>query len=88
MPAATEDKTFTEQFTLRGEHVLEELKKLLAEGNVRRVIVKQGNRVVAEFPLSAGVVGALIAPSLAAIGAVVALAADCHIVIEKVTPKP
>ena len=84
MPVESQERTATEQFTITSQHVLEELKKLLAEGNVRRVIVKQGDRVIAEFPLTAGVVGALIAPSLAAIGAVVALATECTIVVERV----
>jgi len=86
MPTETPPRMTTEQFTVTGERVLEELKRLLGEGNVRRVIIKQGDRVVAEFPLTAGVVGALIAPSLAAIGAVIALATDCTIVVEKDVP--
>lgn len=86
MPTETPPQTTTEQFTLTGERVLEELKRLLGEGNIRRVIVKQGDRVVAEFPLTAGVVGALVAPSLAAVGAVIALATDCTIIVEKDVP--
>ena len=62
---------------------MDELKKLLHEGNVRRVVVKQKGRSIAEFPVTVGVVGALIAPMLAAIGALVAVLADCSIEVER-----
>jgi hypothetical protein len=76
--------TAWEPIKVQGGHVVEELKKLLHEGNVRRVVVKQGERNVAEFPLTVGVVGAVAAPVLAAIGALVALLADCTIDVERV----
>lgn len=71
--------------TIRGQgrQVMDELKRLVHEGNVRRVVVRQGERTVAEFPLTVGVVGALAAPVVAAIGALVALLADCRIDVEK-----
>jgi len=71
--------------TLKGQggQVVDEVKRLIHEGNVRRVIVRQGDRVVAEFPLTVGVVGALAAPAVAAIGALVALVADCRIDVER-----
>jgi hypothetical protein len=71
--------------TLKGQggQVVDEVKRLIHEGNVRRVIVRQGDRVVAEFPLTVGVVGALAAPAVAAIGALVALLADCRIDVER-----
>jgi hypothetical protein len=71
--------------TLRGQggQVVDEVKRLIHEGNVRRVIVRQKDRVVAEFPLTVGVVGALAAPAVAAIGALVALLADCRIDVER-----
>ncbi len=76
--------------TIRGQGVqlVDELKRLLHEGNVRRVVVRQGDRVVAEFPLTVGVVGALAAPALAAIGALVALLADCRLDVERDVPAP
>jgi hypothetical protein len=67
----------------KGEALLDRLKAIIAEGNVRRVRVRQKDRVIAEFPLTIGVVGALLAPMLAAIGAVVALATDCTIDVER-----
>jgi hypothetical protein len=71
--------------TIRGQggQVVDEVKRLIHEGNVRRVVVQQKGRVVAEFPLTVGVVGALAAPAVAAIGALVALLADCRIDVER-----
>jgi len=71
--------------TLKGQggQVVDEVKRIIHEGNVRRVIVRQKDRVVAEFPLTVGVVGALAAPAVAAIGALVALLADCRIDVER-----
>jgi len=71
--------------TLRGQggQVVDEVRRIVHEGNVRRVIVRQEDRVVAEFPLTVGVVGALAAPAVAAIGALVALLADCRIDVER-----
>jgi uncharacterized protein DUF4342 len=76
--------------TIRGQGVqlVDELKRLVHEGNVRSVVVRQGDRVVAEFPLTIGVVGALAAPALAAIGALVALLADCRLDVERDVPSP
>ena len=65
------------------DQVLEQLKRLVDEGNIRRVVVKQRGRTIAEFPLTAGVIGAVIAPIAAAIGALSALLADCSIEVEK-----
>ena len=56
------------------------------EGNVRRLIVKRGDETIAEFPLTAAVVGAVLAPPLAAIGAIAALVTDCTIEVERDTP--
>jgi hypothetical protein len=71
--------------TIRGQgvQVVDEVKRLIHEGNVRRVMVRQGDRVVAEFPLTVGVVGALAAPAVAAIGALVALLTDCRLDVER-----
>ncbi len=71
--------------TIRGQggQLVDEVKRLIHEGNVRRVVVRQKDRVVAEFPLTVGVVGALAAPAVAAIGALVALLTDCRIDVER-----
>jgi hypothetical protein len=72
----------------RSNELLEQLKSILHEGNVRRVVVKQHDRTVAEFPLSVGLVGAVAAPILAAVGAVVALLADCSLEVERTGEPP
>ena len=76
-------KTVWESFKADGETVIEKLKALIHEGNVRRVVVQHDGRTVAEFPLTVGVVGAVLAPVVAAIGALVALLKDCTIQVER-----
>jgi hypothetical protein len=78
------ERTFWESFKSESEGVVERLQALIREGNVRRVVVQHQGRTVAEFPLTAGVVGALLAPVAAAIGAIVALLKDCTIQVERV----
>src|SRR5687768_319577 len=74
---------FNETFKAKGGQVIDKVKELIHEGNVRRITIKQEDRVVAEFPLTVGVVGALIAPMLAALGALAALLTECTIEIER-----
>ena len=78
------EHTWWETLHAEGEHLLDQTKKLIEEGNVRRIVVKHEERTIAEFPLTVGVVGAVLAPVLAAIGAIVALATDCTIHVERV----
>ncbi|MCC7415541.1 MAG: DUF4342 domain-containing protein [Acidobacteria bacterium] len=77
------DRTTWESFKAEGEHVFQRIKELIREGNVRRVIIEHDGRTVAEFPLTAGVIGAVLAPVLAAIGALVAVLKDCTIKVER-----
>jgi soluble P-type ATPase len=77
------ERTYWESVKAEGGAILDRVKEIIHEGNVRRVRVRQGDRTIAEFPLSAGIVGALLAPALAAIGAIVALAKDCTIDVER-----
>jgi hypothetical protein len=77
------ERTIWEKIGGTGDQLLGQLKRLVAEGNVRRVVVKQGGKTIAEFPLTAGVIGAVIAPVAAAIGVLSALIADCTIEVEK-----
>ena len=80
----SEEKFRTEEFKVNGEHLLTKIKQLLNEGNIRRVIIKdKDGKVVFEIPLTFGVVGALIAPQLVAIGAIAALLTEATVVIEK-----
>ncbi len=75
--------THREFINVNGGELLDQVKKIVHEGNVRRVIIKQGDQTIVEFPLTIGVVGAAIAPALAAVGAIAALVADCTIVVER-----
>jgi hypothetical protein len=58
---------------------------LIHEGNVRRIVIRQGERSVAEFPLTVGVVGTVAAPILAAVGAIAALLTNCSIEVQRAT---
>ena len=78
------ERTWWETIKAEGSEALDKVKKIIEEGNVRRVRIKQAGQVVAEFPLTVGVVGAVLAPVLAAIGALVALLAECSIEVERV----
>lgn len=82
------ERTLWEKLEGTTEQVFAQLRKLVEEGNIRRVVVKQKGRTVAEFPLTAGVIGAVIAPVAAAIGALSALIADCTIEVEKTVNEP
>lgn len=74
----------TEEFKVNGEDLIATVKKLIAEGNARKVIIKnEKGQTVVEFPLTIGAVGALVAPALAAVGAIAALVAKCTIVVER-----
>lgn len=77
------DKTCWESFRVESATVVEKLKELIHEGNVRRVIIEYQGRTIAEFPLTVGVVGAVLAPVVAAIGALIALLKDCTIHVER-----
>ena len=69
---------------MRGDRIMEKIKELIKEGNVRRIIIKdKEGKSLAEFPLTLGVVGAVIAPILAAIGAIAALVTECSITVER-----
>jgi len=78
--------TWWETTKIQGDKLIETVKRVVHEGNVRRIVIKQGDDTIAEFPLTAGVVGAVFAPVLAAIGALAALVKDCTIAVERETP--
>lgn len=78
------EKPKEETFRVSGENLLKKVKELIEEGNVRKITIKDKNgKVIAEFPLTLGVVGALIAPVLAAVGAIAALVTECTISVER-----
>ena len=72
----TTEQSWTETISVEGGALLEEVSRLVHEGNVRRIVIKQGADTVVEFPMTVGVAGALIAPCLAASGALAALLSD------------
>jgi hypothetical protein len=74
----------TEEFHIDGEELLARIKQLVHEGNIRRIIIKdKDGRTVMEIPLTFGVVGAILAPTLAAVGAIAALISEVTVVVEK-----
>lgn len=74
----------TEEFRVNGEEILAKVKELIREGNIRRIIIKNDDgKTLIDIPLTVGVVGTIIAPQLAAIGAIAALLSHGTIVIEK-----
>ncbi len=78
------DRVRTEEFRVNGEQLLSKVKELLHQGNIRRVTIKdKDGKTLVEFPMTFGVVGALLAPSLAALGAVAALVSEATVVVEK-----
>ncbi len=79
------EKTRTEEFQVSGDRLVGKIKELLHEGNIRRVTIQnEDGRVLIDIPLYLGVVGALLAPQLAAIGAIAALVTKCTLIVEKV----
>ena len=77
------ESSFTESFKVAADQLVEGIRKILHEGNVRRVIIKQDGRTVVEFPITVGVVGAVFAPILAAAGALAAVLTECTIEVER-----
>jgi hypothetical protein len=77
-------KTRMESFKVNGENLLKKVKELIREGNIRKITIKDKNgKELITFPLTLGVVGAVIAPILAAIGALAALIGECTISVER-----
>ncbi len=80
----SEGKVHTEEFRVNGEELLARVKQLLHEGNIRRIIIKtREGKTILEIPMTLGLVGSLLAPQLAAIGAIAALLTEATLVIEK-----
>ena len=78
-----EARTWWETIKVEGGELLEKVKALVREGNVRRIVIRQGDRSVAEFPLTVGLVGTVAAPMLAAVGALAALLTNCSIEVQR-----
>ena len=77
-------KSNREEFNVNGEEIVKKVKELIKKGNARRIIIKnQKNEILIEIPLTIGAVGAVLAPTLAAVGALAALVTKCTIIVEK-----
>ena len=77
-------KSTRESFTVHGENLLKKVKELINEGNIRKItILDKSGKELMSFPLTIGVVGAVFAPVLAAVGALAALIGDCTITVER-----
>lgn len=80
------------EMKIKGSHLIDRIREAVDEGNARRIIIRNGDRVLLEFPLSVGVGGTaaalLLAPQLAAIGAIAALLTDVEVVVEREEEEP
>lgn len=77
-------KTSREEIKVSGENLLSAVKKLIKEGNVRHIMIKNNKgKILFEFPLTAGVVGTLLLPVFAGVGAIATLVGDCTISVER-----
>ncbi len=80
-----EENVRYEEFHVDGEQLVSKIKEILHEGNIRRIIIKnEEGKILVEVPMTVGVVGVILLPVWAAIGAIAALAANLTIVVEKV----
>ncbi len=85
----TDENPRTEEFSIHGEELVTTVKNLVHQGNIRRITIqnKEG-RTLLEIPLTLGVVGALLLPTLAAVGAVAAIVTECTILVERIVEEP
>lgn len=78
------EKKSTEEFSINSEELISKVKQLINEGNVRRIIIKgEDGKTLIELPVTIGLVGVVLAPMLAAVGAIAALATKCTLVVER-----
>jgi hypothetical protein len=84
----TEPSTIIERIKIAGDQLVDQVERLIHEGNVRRIVIKQNEHTIAEFPLTIGVIGAVLAPILAAVGALAAVLTECTIEVERVENPP
>ena len=73
-----------EEYKVAGSKLVEKVKELLHQGNIRRIVIKQAGQTVMELPLTIAVVGAVLAPTLAAVGIFAALVSSSSIVVERI----
>jgi len=77
-------QTHEEEFKVKGEDLVDKIKNLIQESNIRRIIIKnKAGKTIIEIPLTVGIVGAVIAPVLAAVGAIATLITECTITVQR-----
>jgi hypothetical protein len=76
-------KVTQEEFKVSGNQLVDKVKELVHEGNIRRILIKQNGQTMLEVPLTLAAVGVVLMPVLAAVGAFAALATNCSIVVER-----
>jgi len=84
MTEEQEHKFSTEELRVSGSQLVDKVKELIHEGNIRRIVIKQDGRSVMELPLTVAAVGVVLAPVLAAVGAFAALVSNASIVVERI----
>ena len=84
----TKERIHVEEFQVKGDELVAKVKEIVHEGNVRRLSIKnEDGKTLVEMPLTVGVIGVLLLPVWAALGAIAALVTDCTISVEKVVTK-
>ena len=78
-----DEPEWAERIQVEGHELVRRVKQLIHEGNVRRVIVRQGDKTLLEIPVTVGALGALFLPTLAALGTIAAMVTECTIVVER-----
>ena len=83
-PESVPSQGYREEFQVMGEDLVATVKRLLHESNVRRIIIKHEDHTVIEIPLSVGLIGTLLVPWLAAIGAISTVLTHCTVEVERI----
>lgn len=78
-----QERTIVEEFQVTGGELVRKVEELIHEGNIRRIVIKQNGRVLLDIPLAVAVVGAVLAPVLAAVGALAAIVTNCTVTVER-----
>lgn len=80
---AAKERSIVEEFEVAANELVDKVKELLHEGNVRRIVLKKDGNTIMEVPLTIAAIGVIAAPVLAAIGALAAFVGDYTIVVER-----
>ena len=83
LESTDQSSDWAERIQVQGEELIGKVKELIHEGNVRRIIIRQGDRTLLEFPVTVGALGIIFLPTLAALGAIAALVTECTLFVER-----